>query len=131
MKVIRTHACSMLLTRCNREFPNSKTTIDNDFLSLNLNQARVLLCINKTARTRHLCIMAKTLLHKYVHCKHSSSLDSRPIKIRPGTYCRGDSAHALVYSPESGESPFSFSHLFSIFVNQLSSLLRCSRRLSY
>ncbi len=41
----------MLLTRplCNREFPNSKTTIDNVFLSLNLNQARVLLCINKTA----------------------------------------------------------------------------------
>ncbi len=23
------------------------------------------------------------------------SFDSRPIKIRPGTYCRGDSAHAL------------------------------------
>ncbi len=26
---------------------------------------------------------------------HCVSLDSRPIKIRPGTYCRGDSAHAL------------------------------------
>ena len=38
---------------------------------------------------------------------YTLSLDSRPIKIRPGTYCRGDSAHALVYSPESGESPFS------------------------
>ena len=60
-----------------------------------------------------------------------ASLDSRPIKIRPGTYCRGDSAHVLVYSPESGESPFSFSHLFSIFVHQLSSLLRCFRRLSH
>ncbi len=46
----------------------------------------------------------------YLHecmCRGVSSLDSRPIKIRPGTYCRGDSAHALVYSPESGESPFS------------------------
>ena len=67
----------------------------------------------------------------YTCCISATSLDSRPIKIRPGTYCRGDSAHALVYSPESGESPFSFSHLFSIFVHQLSSLLRCSRRLLY
>ena len=66
-----------------------------------------------------------------LYCVPWSSLDSRPIKIRPGTYCRGDSLHALVYSPESGESPFSFSHLFSIFVHQLSSLLRCSRRLSH
>ncbi len=67
----------------------------------------------------------------YGACSVETSLDSRPIKIRPGTYCRGDSAHALVYSPESGESPFSFSHLFSIFVHQLSSLFRCSRRLSH
>ncbi len=47
-----------------------------------------------------------TCMHD-VFCKWVPSLDSRRIKIRPGTYCRGDSAHALVYSPESGESPFS------------------------
>ncbi len=41
-------------------------------LSLNLHQARVLLCIIKQPLKGHLCIMAKTLLHKCVHCKHSS-----------------------------------------------------------
>ncbi len=30
------------------------------------------------------------------------SLDSRPIKIRPGTYCRGDSAHALQITQNMG-----------------------------
>ncbi len=31
-----------------------------------------------------------------------SSLDSRPIKIRPGTYCMGDSAHALQNTQNMG-----------------------------
>ena len=31
-----------------------------------------------------------------------SSRDSRPIKIRPGTYCRGDSAHALQITQNMG-----------------------------
>ncbi len=34
----------------------------------------------------------------------------------------GDNAHALVYSPKSGESPFSFSRIFSIYVHQLIAL---------
>ncbi len=37
-------------------------------------------------------------VNKYIHNQHiilDVSLDSRPIKIRPGTYCMGDSAHAL------------------------------------
>ncbi len=38
-----------------------------------------------------------------------ASLDPRPIKIRPGVYCMGGSAHALVMPLETGESPFSFS----------------------
>ncbi len=45
-------------------------------------------------------------------------------KIRPGIYCIGDSAHVLTYSPESGESLFSFFDHVSIYVKQLSSLLR-------
>ena len=31
-----------------------------------------------------------------------ASLDSRPIKIRPGTYCRGDSAHAFQITQNMG-----------------------------
>ena len=31
-----------------------------------------------------------------------TSLDSRPIKIWPGTYCRGDSAHALQITHNMG-----------------------------
>ncbi len=33
---------------------------------------------------------------------YCASLDSRPIKIRPGTYCRGDSAHALQITQNMG-----------------------------
>ncbi len=36
------------------------------------------------------------------------SKDTEGKKIRPGIYCIGDSAHVLTYSPESGESPFSY-----------------------
>ncbi len=31
-----------------------------------------------------------------------NSLDSRPIKIQPGTYCKGDSAHALQITQNMG-----------------------------
>ncbi len=40
-------------------------------------------------------------------------------------------AHVLTYSPESGESPFSFFDHVSIYVKQLSSLLRWLRRLAH
>ncbi len=42
------------------------------------------------------------------HCCNRPSLDPRPIKIRPGVYCMGDSAHALVMTLETGESPSLF-----------------------
>ncbi len=64
-----------------------------------------------------------------VTCKSVPSLDSRPIKIRPGTYCMVNSAHACV--TESGESPFFFLIYFLSLYIQLSSLLRCSRKLSH
>ncbi len=51
------------------------------------------------------------------------SLDSRPIKIRPGTYCMVIGTHVLVYLPESEESPFSFTLLFSIYVHHLHSVV--------
>ncbi len=44
------------------------------------------------------------------------SKDTEGGKIRPGIYCIGDSAHVLTYSPESGESPFSFFDHVSIYV---------------
>ncbi len=33
---------------------------------------------------------------------YKTSLDSRPIKVRPGTYCRGDSARALHITQNMG-----------------------------
>ncbi len=59
------------------------------------------------------------------------SKDTEGEKIRPGIYCIGDSAHVLTYSPESEESPFSFFDHVSIYVKQLSSLLRWLRRLAH
>ncbi len=41
-------------------------------------------------------------------CLYLASIPGR-LKIRPGVYCMGDSAHALVMPPETGESPSSFS----------------------
>ncbi len=47
------------------------------------------------------------------------SKDTEGEKIRPGIYCIGDSAHVLTYSPESGESPFSFFDHVSILISSL------------
>ncbi len=58
------------------------------------------------ARRLHLCIHIYALEIPYLMIaaldRSRYSLDSRPIKIRPGTYCRGDSAHALQITQNMG-----------------------------
>ncbi len=45
-------------------------------------------------------------------------LDSRPIKIRTGTYCRGDGAHALVYFHNLGNPLFlSLIYFLSLYIS--------------
>ncbi len=55
--------------------------------------------ISSTMQSMSLITTKDNLLTKRI-CK--TSLDSRPIKIRPGTYCRGDSAHALQITQNMG-----------------------------
>ena len=68
-------------------------------------------------------------MHGYIESSSSNktihstaSLDSRPIKIRPGTYCRGDSAHVLQITQNMGNRslvprPYFFL-LLSLFIHK-------------